>query len=281
MSTLTKYTARSLVREIITIVAAVGLVLPFYILVMVALKAAAEAATTSPVVPPQNPTLQNFGAVFATDASPNVLSGLVNSMVITVGAVLLLVIFGSLAAYSISRRRTRMGAAAYLLFVVGIILPFQLGMIPTYIFFRSVGLLGTQIGMILLYSGLLMPLAVFLYTGFARALPPDYEEAASIDGASQWRIFRSVVFPLLAPATGTVMILTGIVIWNDFMLPLIFLGTSRSTTLPVVIYSFVGENLSEWNLIFAVVIIAMIPALLAFLFAQRRFIQGFAGGLKG
>jgi raffinose/stachyose/melibiose transport system permease protein len=77
------------------------------------------------------------------------------------------------------------------------------------------------------------------------------------------------------------MILTGIVIWNDFMLPLIFLGTSRSTTLPVVIYSFVGENLSEWNLIFAVVIIAMIPALLAFLFAQRRFIQGFAGGLKG
>jgi raffinose/stachyose/melibiose transport system permease protein len=281
MSTLTKYTARSLVREIITIVAAVGLVLPFYILVMVALKAAAEAATTSPVVPPQNPTLQNFGAVFATGESPNVLSGLVNSMVITVGAVLLLVIFGSLAAYSISRRRTRMGAAAYLLFVVGIILPLQLGMIPTYIFFRSVGLLGTQIGMILLYSGLLMPLAVFLYTGFARALPPDYEEAASIDGASQWRIFRSVVFPLLAPATGTVMILTGIVIWNDFMLPLIFLGTSRSTTLPVVIYSFVGENLSEWNLIFAVVIIAMIPALLAFLFAQRRFIQGFAGGLKG
>ncbi|BDZ47738.1 carbohydrate ABC transporter permease [Naasia aerilata] len=204
-----------------------------------------------------------------------------NSVIITVGSVVMLIVFGSIAAYVISRRPGRLGGAAYVSFVVGIILPFQLAIIPVYVALRVLGLLGTHIGMIILYTGLLMPLTVFLYTGFARALPRDYEEAAAIDGASKISIFLRIVFPLLSPATGTVAILTGLIVWNDFFNALIFLSGSKSTTLPVMVYSFVGENVTAWNLVFTVVIISMIPILAFYLFAQKKFIQGFAGGMKG
>jgi raffinose/stachyose/melibiose transport system permease protein len=276
-----RYTPATFVREILLILTTIVVLFPFYLLVVMALKDTKEATVSSPVALPSAPTLENFVTVLSGEGSRNVLAGLLNSTIITVGSVLVLIVLGSLAAYAIARRPGRLGGAAYVSFVVGIILPFQLAIIPTYVALRVLGLLGTHIGMILLYTGLLMPLTVFLYTGFARALPRDYEEAAAIDGASRIRIFIKIVFPLLAPATGTVAILTGLIVWNDFFNALIFLSGSRSTTLPVMVYSFVGENVTAWNLVFTVVIISMIPILAFYLFAQKKFIQGFAGGMKG
>lgn len=281
MSSLTRYTRRTLIREILVVTSALVLLLPFYLLVVMALKDTAEAAMSSPIALPKAPTLQNFVDVLNVSDTRNVVTGVLNSALITGGSVVCLIGIGSISAYVISRRAGRMGSLAYTFFLIGVILPFQLGMIPTYIFFRSTHLLGTQGGMILLYSGLLLPLAVFIYVGFARAIPREYEEAAAIDGASRFQIFRLVVFPLLSPATGTVVILTGAVIWNDFMVPLIFLSGSDAGTLPLMVYGFVGENISRWNQIFAVVIVSIIPALIAFLLAQKKFMQGFAGGIKG
>ena len=123
--------------------------------------------------------------------------------------------------------------------------------------------------------------SMFLYAGFFRTLPHEYEEAATIDGASRIQTFLRVVFPLMSPATGTVSILAGLIVWNDFFNSLIFLGGSTTQTLPVAMYSYVGGLVSAWNKIFAVVIISMIPILLFYMFAQKKFIQGFAGGLKG
>lgn len=277
----TKYTAGTFVREVILIIVGVIFLIPLYILLVTALKDTQEVITTSPMIPPLQPTLENFGTVLQGSGSRNILLGLWNSFLITVGSVLVLIAIGSIAAYTIARRPGRLGNAAYLTFVIGIILPFQLALIPTYIALRQIGLLGSHFGMIILYAGLLMPLTVFLYTGFARVIPRDYEEAASIDGASKLRIFLTIVFPLLAPATGTVAILTGLIVWNDFFTPLIFLSGSEATTLPVMIYSFVGENVTQWNLVFAVVVVSMIPILAFYLFAQKQFIQGFAGGTKG
>ena len=128
--------------------------------------------------------------------------------------------------------------------------------------------------MIILYVGTLMPLAVFLYAGFFRNLPRDYEEAAAIDGASPGRVFFQIVLPLMAPATGTVAILTGLIVWNDFFSALIFLGGSDNQTLPVSMYLYVGSLVSAWNKIFAIVIISMVPILAFYLFAQKTFIQG-------
>jgi raffinose/stachyose/melibiose transport system permease protein len=135
--------------------------------------------------------------------------------------------------------------------------------------------------MIILYTGLLMPLTVFLYVGFIRVMPKDYEESAQVDGASLSRTFFRIVLPLLRPITGTVAVLTSLFIWNDFFNPLIFLSGSNRATLPIAIYSFVNEYSSNWGLIFAAVVIALLPVLAFFLVAQRQLIRGFSGGIRG
>jgi len=272
---------RAFVWEIVMLIVALLFASPFYILVAMSLKPSSEVFTTSPLAPPIDPDFSNFVTVFGADAGgAGIGTALISSIVITVISVVLLIVIGSLCAYALARRPGRMSNALYLLFVIGIIVPFQLSIIPLYVAFRPLGLIGTYLGMIILWIGVLMPLVVFLYTGFVRSLPKDYEEAARIDGAGVFRTYRSIVFPLLRPVTGTVAILAGLFIWNDFFVSLIFLGGSTVQTLPVAIYGFVGEYVSQWNYVFAAVIIAILPIAIFFIIAQRQFIKGFAGGIK-
>jgi raffinose/stachyose/melibiose transport system permease protein len=277
-----RYSRRTLVLEIVTIVASLVLLAPFWILLVGAFKTGDQMLTTPAFAPPTAPTLSNFAELLSPSgaSSGNILLGLVTSVVITAGSIVCLVVFGSLAAYVLTRSTRRWSTRAYYLFMIAIVLPTQLGTLPLYIGARNVGLVGSPIGMILIYSGQLLPLAVFLYGGFFRRLPIEYEEAATIEGASRLQVFWRVVFPLMSPATGTVAILAGLIVWNDFFTALIFLNGSDWQTLPVVMYNYVGSLVSQWNLIFAVVIISMIPILAFYVFAQKRFIQGYAGGLK-
>jgi raffinose/stachyose/melibiose transport system permease protein len=213
--------------------------------------------------------------------SPNIGRAALNSGIITIGTVLCLIVIGSLAAYTMVRRPSRLSNGLYLLFVLGYILPFQLALLPVYEQMRNLHLTGNIAGAIILYTGLFMPVSVFLYTGFVRVLPRDYEEAAQVDGASLMRTFIRVVFPLLRPITGTVAVLTGLFVWNDFFVSLIFLGGSKAATLPLTIYGFVGAIVTKWNLIFAAVAMAIAPMMLFFVFAQKQLMRGFSGGIRG
>ena len=273
---LSRYTRRTFFRELTLLVIAAIWWVPFYFLVIVSLKPDLEALQ-SPLSFPKEVDLGNFSTAWHDAALGR---SLVNSLVITGGSVLALIAIGSICAYTIARRPGRMSTALYLLFVLGIILPFQLGLVPTYAVMRHLGLVGSYLGIILLYTGIWMPFSVFLYTGFVRALPKEYEEASVVDGASTMRTFRRVVFPLLRPVTGTVAIFTGLIIWNDFFLSLIFLNGTDKTPLPVAVYTFVGAFASRWNLIFAAVIVSLAPVLIFFLVAQRQLIRGFTGGIK-
>lgn len=275
-----RYTKATAVREVVVWIAAVLTLLPFYFLVITALKPDEELFTTGTSAPPSRPTVDNFAEVLTGGGDSNILLGLLHSVVITLGSIAGMVVLGSLAAYVLVRTTQRWGTVTFYLFLVAIILPTQLGLIPLYIGARTVGLVGSLWGMIILYIGTLMPLAVFLYAGFFRNLPRDYEEAAAIDGASPGRVFFRVVLPLMAPATGTVAILTGLIVWNDFFTSLIFLGGSENQTVTVSMYYYIGSLVSAWNKIFAIVIISMVPILAFYLFAQKKFIQGFAGGIK-
>jgi raffinose/stachyose/melibiose transport system permease protein len=275
-----RYTKATAVRELVVWVAALLTLLPFYFLVITAIKPQEELLTTGTSAPPSRPTVDNFAEVLTGGGDSNILLGLMHSVIITLGSIAGMVLLGSLAAYVLVRTTARWGTITFYLFLIAIILPTQLGLIPLYIGARTLGLTGSMWGMILLYVGTLMPLAVFLYAGFFRGLPRDYEEAAAIDGASPGRVFFRIVLPLMAPATGTVAILTGLIVWNDFFSALIFLGGSEVQTLTVSMYYYVGSLVSAWNKIFAIVIISMIPILAFYLFAQKKFIQGFAGGIK-
>ncbi|WP_394769597.1 carbohydrate ABC transporter permease [Lacisediminihabitans sp.] len=275
-----RYTKWTLVREIVMWAAALFMLLPFYLLVNTSLKTAADAIGTPAFEPATRPTLNSFVEIFQSGGSSTLLLGLFNSAVITAGSVIGLIVFGGACAYVLARRLTRVSTTVYYLVLVGIVVPTQLGLVPLYIGARSIGLLGSPVGMAVIYTAMLMPLAVFLYGGFVRALPTEYEEAATLDGASPLRAYVQVVFPLLAPATGTIAILTGIIVWNDFFTPLIFLNGSSAATLPVVVYSYVTGLVTNWNNIFAVLIVALIPITVLYLIMQKRFIQGFSGGLK-
>jgi raffinose/stachyose/melibiose transport system permease protein len=274
------YTRRSFVREALLILLAAIWWLPFYILSVNSLAPVSASGGTGLVVP-ENPGFESYAQAWNGNGNGTLGNALVSSAIITIGSVICLIAIGSVAAYVLARRGGRVSAALYGLFVLGIILPYQLGVVPLYAAFREFGLVGNYIGMILLYTGILMPFSVFFYAGFIRALPRDYEEAASVDGASRGRIFLRVVFPLLRPITATVAILTGLIIWNDFFTQLVFVGGSAMETLPVAVYSAVGAYATQWSVVFAAVVIAVIPLLLVFLFAQRHLIQGFTGGTKG
>lgn len=275
-----RYTWRTFSREIILILVAAFFCLPIYLLAIVSVKSTGETYI-EPVNFPNSAHFDNFSSAWSNGGSEGLGNALKSSLIITVSSVLLLILIGSLAAWVLARRQSKLSTLLYILFVLGIILPFQLAILPLYAAMREIGLVGNYLGMIILYTGLLMPLTVFLYTGFMMAIPRDYEEAAQVDGASTMRTFLRVIFPLLRPVTGTVAVLTGVFIWNDFFISLIFLSGSRYETLPVALYSFVGESITQWNLIFAAVVISLGPVLIFYLFAQRQLIRGFAGGIRG
>ncbi|MFJ7200324.1 MULTISPECIES: carbohydrate ABC transporter permease [unclassified Streptomyces] len=265
------------VLELVMIAVAVVFLFPVYALITLAMKDPRQISE-SPLSLPSPPTFGNFADAWS---SASLGPALVNSTVITAVSLLLLIVLGSTGAYYLARCARGLGYGLYILFLLGIVLPFQLGMIPLYRLVDDLGWLGTYQGMVLFYTGIQLPFTVFLYTGFIRALPPDYAQAALIDGCNHRQAFTRVVFPLLRPITGTVIILNAVFIWNDFFTPLLYLGGSDKETVPVGIFAFVGQYVSDYGLVFAGLVLAALPVLIVFVVLQRYVIKGFAGGLKG
>jgi raffinose/stachyose/melibiose transport system permease protein len=274
-----RYTYRTFSRELLFLFVAAVWWIPFYYLVAVSLMPSSQILS-DPFGLPHNLSFSNYASAWTGSEQGSLGAALLSSAIITLGSIVALIVIGSICAYAIGRHEGRMGTGIYLLVMLGLVFPSQLGIIPTFVALRALGLGGTYPGMILLYTGTMMPFAVFLYTGFVRQLPREYEEAAYMDGASRPRMFTRVVFPLLRPVTATVAVLTAVFVWNDFFVQLIFFSGSPHATVPVLIYSFVGEYVSQWNFIFAAVVVTIAPVLIFYLFAQRQLIRGFSGGIK-
>jgi raffinose/stachyose/melibiose transport system permease protein len=272
-----RYGRRTFALELAMIAAAAAFMFPVYVLITLAFKDGEQIAN-QPLALPSPPTFDNFSSAWS---SADLATALFNSVAITAISVTALIALGSTAAYFIARRATRLSYGLYILFLLGIVLPFQLGMIPLYKLMNDLGWLGTYQAMIVFYTGIQLPFTVFLYTGFVRALPRDYADAAYIDGATHLQAFTKVVFPLLRPITGTVLILNAVFIWNDFFTPLLYLAGSENETLPVRIFAFVGQYVSDYGIVFAGLVIASLPIVLVFLILQRYVIRGFSSGLKG
>lgn len=271
-----RYTRGTLVLEITMILAALAFLFPVYVLVNIALKAPTEL--TPGFVPPTQPTFDGFVEAWA---GGRLVFAVMNSAIVTVVSVLLIVAIGALAAYPLARVTRSWSRWLFVVFILGLLLPFQLALIPLYTTIRDLGLLGTLPSLVLFYVGREMPFAVFLFVTFLRALPREYEEAAAIDGAGPLRTFRSVVFPLLGPVVGTVAILTAVFVYNDFFTPLLYLSGSGNQTVTVALSQFVGEYRSQWNVVFAGLMVSSAPILIAYFVLQKQIIRGFGGGLKG
>lgn len=271
-----RYTLKTAVLEAVLIFAGLVFLAPLVILVSTALRSPNTQPGFLGFTWPLN--FDNFATAWNESAMG---ASLLNSALITITSVALIVALASTAAYVLARKTSRWSRGLFYLFLAGFLFPGQLAMLPLYLWFAGIGLVGSPLAVIAINVGGFLPFSIFLYSTFLRDLPREYEEAATIDGAKPTRAFVSIVFPLLRPITGTIVILAGLAIWNDFFTPLLYLSGSGTSTAPLSVYSFVSLYSANWPLVFAALIISVIPILIAYFLMQRFIIRGFASGLKG
>jgi raffinose/stachyose/melibiose transport system permease protein len=205
-----------------------------------------------------------------------------NSALATFIGVFVSTMLACVAAYGLARFRFAGRLGLRLLFIGGLVVPVQLIILPLFVLFRQLHLLGSLWSLIVVYSVFGIPLGVLVMTGFFSVLPKDLEDAARIDGASHFEIFLKIMLPLTRPAIAAVVILNGVWMWNDFFLGFILINREDSMTLPVGIMAFRGTYSTEWGLIFASVTLSILPVVAAYLLLSRQFIAGLtAGSVKG
>jgi raffinose/stachyose/melibiose transport system permease protein len=271
-----RYTWRTGILEVGLIAFAVIFMVPLFVLVAVALRdpnaAQGFLGFTWPL---------NFGNLVTAWVESRMGPSIVNSIWITTVSVLLIIGVASTAAYTITRRTESWSRTVFYIFLLGFLFPGQLALLPLYLTFAQLKLVGNPISVIIINVAGFLPFAIFLYSAFLRDMPRDYEEAAVIDGARPLRLFAAIVFPLLRPVSGTVAILSALAIWNDFLHPLLYLSGSSSRTAPLSVYTFVGEYSADWPLVFSALLASIFPILIAYFLMQRFIMKGFATGLKG
>jgi len=201
-----------------------------------------------------------------------------NSVIVTLGALALVLVLGSLAAYPLGRYAFRGRNMLMLYFLSGLMLPIKLGILPLFFLMRNLGLFDTHFALIFIYAASGLPFTIFVLANFFETLPRELEEAARLDGASELRIFGQVMLPLIRPAMATVAIFNFIPWWNDFFFPLIFIRNDAFKTLPLGLFSFFGEHQNDWALLFAGLTITALPLLIVYFFASRQIIDGLAAG---
>ncbi|MED4584794.1 carbohydrate ABC transporter permease [Brevibacillus choshinensis] len=201
-----------------------------------------------------------------------------NSIFVSGMSVLMITVFSAMAAFYLARFSFKWTAALYFFFLLGLMIPIKLGIVPLFILMKNLGLLNSLWSLILIYTASGIPIAVFILTGFFRTLPVELEEAARIDGCSNFQVFWRVLLPLIRPALATVVIINFIHAWNDFFFPLIFIQKETLKTIPVGMMVLFGEYETDWSLLFAGLTLSALPMIGVFLLASRQFMEGLTAG---
>ncbi|GAB6992638.1 carbohydrate ABC transporter permease [Paenibacillus pini] len=256
-----------------------GMLLPIYYLIVTTFKTPTEAAS-SPLGLPKQFMFENYINAFNAMNYPR---ALLNNVLITGCAVIVLILISSMAAYVIARSKKRIYKWMFSVFMVGLIIPFQIAIIPLYKIISGLHLMNTLPGVILIDVFCInLPLSIFLFRGFINTVPIELEEAAAIDGYGTFRTFWSIIFPLLKPIVSTVAILDALAVWNDFLTPLLFLQDPSKAVLLQEVYKNVGPFSTNWTAFFPMLVLATLPLVIFYLIMQRSIIEGVvAGSVKG
>lgn len=202
-----------------------------------------------------------------------------NTLVVTGGTAVLTVTTGSLCAWALARHRRSWSTRVYQLFVVGLTVPVFVLVTPLYTMVRDFGLLDSRLGVVLTYTALNLPFAVLFYSSFLRSIPVEVEEQAIMDGCSPSRVFLTVVFPLLRPATATLALLVTLMVWNDLVIPLVFLSSDELYTVTQATYSYVGSYGFRPSQLFPAVVLGCLPLIAVFVVLQRHIVAGITAGM--
>ena len=256
----------------VLVVVVIGI--PLWLVVVTAGKSQGDALRPDLSLPSDWQLWENLRTVWADGEVPAALLG---SLLVVAPTVLGVLTFGSMAAWVLARRATRVTAVLYAVAISGIVLP--PAVVTVVLLLRQLGLAGTVVGMIGVYMGIYMSTVIFFVTGFVRTVPESLEEAARIDGAGPLTVFRRVVLPMLRPVLATATILICLFVWNDVFYAFFVVG-GRLDTLPLNLFrvASAGLYLNNWHLIFAYVILMSLPLIAVFAVAQRKIISGISSG---
>ena len=206
-----------------------------------------------------------------------------NNVIITVIGIAGIVVFSSMAAYMLDRKDGRYTKIAYAIITTPMLIPFQTIMITLLKSMNVLHLSGSKIGLGIQYWGFGIPMATFIFFNFMKTVPKELDESATIDGASTFRTYTSIIFPLLKPVTVTVIVLDVMWIWNDFLLPLLMVNSNNQTkTLVLAAYTFVGQMNTKWNYALTAMVLTVVPSIIVFILLQKHIVEGVvAGEVKG
>jgi raffinose/stachyose/melibiose transport system permease protein len=276
-----KESVRTYVRPFGTICVALLFLLPVFIVLINSVKESSQILG-DPAGIPTNPTMRNFANALNPEKS-DLLAGMQRSIMVTIVSALLTCLLSAGLAYTLARSRTKAAKVFTAILLAGFMVPGQVLLVPLVEVLRRLHLLGSYTGLILANVGFFLPFGVFVFTRFIRGISRELDEAAAIDGASKSRTFWVIIFPLLRPATASVLIFLGVWIWNDFLAPLIILGPlTGQTVITGLFYQVSARQVSDYGTIFAYMILASLPILVFFLALQKQFISGLtAGATKG
>lgn len=268
-----------LVGSLAILAASIIFLFPFLFIFLQASKNREEAQEFSLTFPAQFQLWENVLEVFeARDYM--LIRAFINSTILTVGSVTIMIICAALVGYVLQRRVSRINPLVNLAVMAGLIIP--PAVVPTIWVLQKVGLFKTMPGMILIEVALGMSFCILLYRAFISTIPRSLDEAAIIDGAGPIRLFFQVVFPLLRGVTITVIVVQSVAVFNDFTGPLYFLPGDDNATVQLTLYNFQSQYQTQWNLLFANILLITIPPLIMFIFFNKRIVEGMtAGAVKG
>ncbi len=274
-----KHTARGALTVFVMLIVALIYIYPVVLMVINSLKPFKEVLTNVLALP-QQPALSNYAYVIEKMEYFRLFW---NNLAITLIGIAGIVAFSAMAAYILDRRKTRYTKFLYAVIITPMLIPFQTIMITLLKSMNVIGLSGSTWGLGVQYWGFGVPMAVFIYYNFMKTVPREIDESATIDGASTFRTFRSIIFPLLQPVTATVIVLDVMWIWNDFLLPLLMVnGSPKTRTLVLAAYNFVGQLNTKWHYALAAMVLALLPSVVFFIFLQKYIVEGVvAGSIKG
>ncbi|MDQ0049032.1 raffinose/stachyose/melibiose transport system permease protein [Paenibacillus polymyxa] len=252
---------------------------PLFWLLTYSLKTNEEILSSSFFALPQVPQWHNYQEAYE---SGSYLRYLGNSVLVTGVTMIFVILLSSMTAYAITRFRWRFGAAVLTMFLIGMMIPMQATLLPLMVMFKNVHILNTYFSLILPYIAFQTPIAVFILSGFMRSIPHEIEESAYIDGASIYRIFRSVILPISTPPTMTVCILTFINIWNEYIMAATFISSEKLKTLPFGVYTFVSQYSVNYGNIGAFLVMGALPVIIIYFVLSENITKGMvAGAVKG
>ena len=271
-----KKTKRNLrLTEIGMIIVAVIWFIPIYYLIVTTLKNPQEA-TEGPLAFPRVLRMVNYAEAWVKMEYPRAFA---NTFIITASAVLLIVIFGSMAGYALARTKSRLGNRVFLLFLAGLIVPFQMNIVSLYKIVKSFGLMNTLFAVILVDAAINTPQAIFLFKEFIEStIPKELEEAAAIDGCSVVKRFFVIVLPLLKPVISTVVIIVTLNVWNEFMTPLLFLQSRENGVILQEVTRNIGQFATDWTALFPMLMLGVAPLMIFYIFMQTYIFAGVGAG---